>query len=439
MSLRPIGRRRSPGAVRRIVETIVLLVIATVMTGTFLTEGWGWPIIVSSGSMAPAYFGPHRAVRCPDCGMEFDCDADASLAATTATCPNCGRRGIPLDSEVMSGDRLLVDRATFAARAPRRWEAALFRCPEQAADYCVKRIVGLPGETVAIRGGDVYIDGAIARKSLAEQRETAILVHDTKWSGEKSELPSRWSPQPIESWQPVGSGFQSAADGRAVNWLSYTHWRHGPGDAATIEASPVLDDDGYNASVSRVLNPVTDLMLVARLSAIGDGTLFLRANDGRETYQVAIEPVTGKIALSRNENVLQSSQTAPGLLNQPAELLLSLFDRQLLLAIDGRERLDFALNGPGEPLRPTSTPLAIGSRGLKVEIVRLQVWRDIYYTASRRAASLPTKLGPDEYFVLGDNSPISHDSRAWMRGEPVPAALLVGRPLRLSSSGGGGR
>ncbi len=434
MPLRPPSRRRSPGAIRRIVETIVLLVIAAVMTGTFLAEGWSWPIIISSGSMAPAYFGPHRAVRCPDCGMEFDCDADASLAAATATCPNCGRRGIPLDTEVMAGDRLLADRATFMARAPRRWEVALFRCPEQAADYCVKRIVGLPGETVEIRGGDVYIDGAIARKSLAEQRETAILVHDTKWSGERSDLPSRWSPQPTESWQPVGSGFRCAPDGTAINWLTYTHWCRRPGGAATIEETPVLDEDGYNASVSRPLNPVSDLMLVARLTAVGNGTLFLRANDGRETYQVAIEPVTGKIALSRNENVLQSIQTAPGLLDRPSELLLSLFDRQVLLAVDGRERLVHALAETGEPLRPTSRPLAIGSHGLKVEITRLQVWRDIYYMASRRAAATEVTLRPDEYFVLGDNSPISRDSRPWTGGEPVPATLLVGRPLRFSHS-----
>ncbi|HEY2148265.1 MAG TPA: S26 family signal peptidase [Pirellulales bacterium] len=437
MPLRPPGRRRSRGPVRRFVEAIVLLAITAAMASEFLIEGWSWPIIVSSGSMAPAYFGPHRAVRCPDCGMEFDCDADPLLTAATATCPNCGRRGIPLDSEELAGDRLLVDRATFAARATRRWEVALFRCPEQTADYCVKRIVGLPGDAIAIRGGDVYIDGSIARKSLAEQRQTAILVHDTKWSGEKSDLPSRWSPQPIESWQPVGSGFQSAADGTAINWLTYTHWRRGPGGAATIEESPVLDEDGYNASISRPLNPVADLLLVARLSAIGNGTLFLRANDGRQTYQVALEPATGKIALSRNENVLQSIQTATGSIDQPSELLLSLFDRQVLLAIDGRERLVFALAGTGEPLRPTSTPLAIGSRGLKVEITRLQVWRDIYYTASRRAAATEAvTLRPDEYFVLGDNSPISRDSRSWTGGEPVPAALLVGRPLRWSSSGG---
>jgi signal peptidase I len=409
--------------------------IAAAMTSEFLVDGWFTPIVVSSGSMAPALSGPHREVRCPDCGMKIDCDADPSFTAGTVTCPNCGRRGIPLDSQIVAGDRLFVDRATFAVRSPRRWEVALFRCPEQAAECCVKRIVGLPGETVEIRGGDVFIDGAIARKSLDQQRSMAVLVHDTAWTGDKSDLPSRWSPQPADGWQTVGPGFRSTSDGPGIHWLIYTHWRRGPGNAATIEESPVFDEDGYNPTVSRPLNSVTDLMLAARLSAFGGGTLFLKANDGHETYQIAIEPATGKIALARGENVLRSIQTAPGLLDQPTELILSLIDRQILLAIGGRERLAFPIPATDQPLRPTSTPLAIGNRGLTVEVSRLQLCRDVYYTSPRTGKTNPAaRLGPGEFFVLGDNSPISRDSRSWTGGEPLPAALLIGRPLRLFSA-----
>jgi signal peptidase I len=433
-------RRRSRGPVRRTVETVVFFAIAATMASEFLVEGWVWPIVVSSGSMAPAYLGPHRMVRCPDCGMPFDCDADASLAAATVTCPNCGRREIPLDSEIISGDRLLVDRATFAVRSPQRWELAMFRGPERAEEYCVKRIVGLPGETVEIRGGRVYIDGTIACKSLPQQCSMAIPVHDTAWAGDKRDLPSRWSAQPFDDWQAAGSGFRSTVSTAVVNWLSYTHWRRGPGSAGAIEESSVFDEDGYNPSVSRPLNRVTDLMLVARLSAIGAGTLLLRANDGREAYQIAIKPATGTISLSANEKVVRSIQTAPALLDQPTELLFSLFDRQILLAIGGRQRLLFLLAPTEGPWRPTSTPFAIGHRGLRVEITRLQIWRDAYYTSPRSTgASSVTRLGPDEYFVLGDNSPISRDSRLWTGGRPFPAELLVGRPLRLSSSGNSAR
>jgi hypothetical protein len=45
-------------------------------------------------------------------------------------------------------------------------------------------------------------------------------------------------------------------------------------------------------------------------------------------------------------------------------------------------------------------------------------------------------LGPDEYFVLGDNSAHSEDSRYWPVAG-VPAAALVGKPLFLHQPGGG--
>ena len=301
---------------------------------------------------------------CPDCGMEFAYDADSSIEAGSVTCPNCGRRGLESNSQIAAGDRLLVDRATFGWRRPRRWEVALFRCPEHASDYCVKRVVGLPGETVEIRGGDVYVDGAIARKSLDQQRALAVLVHDTAWSGGQSNLPNRWSSQPDVGWQMDGTGWRSAADSERINWLNYVHWRRVPGAPPTIEVSPVDDDDSYNQTTSRQLNPVSDLMLVGQLSASGEGTLLLKANYGGEAFQIAIESATGVVSLSRGDRVVQTAQAAPGLLDRPTEIVLSLFDRQLLLAIGGRELLSYPIDSLEKPARPTSAPFSIGSRGL---------------------------------------------------------------------------
>ena len=82
------------------------------------------------------------------------------------------------------------------------------------------------------------------------------------------------------------------------------------------------------------------------------------------------------------------------------------------------------------PLRAVARPLAIGVRALEVEIQRLAVYRDVYYTPPTHANGRAVRqLGPEEYFVLGDNSPVSVDSRDWMGGETVAAGLLVGRPL----------
>ena len=45
-----------------------------------------------------------------------------------------------------------------------------FRSQSKAGEIAVKRVVGLPGETIEIRDGDIYADGRIQRKTLAQQR-----------------------------------------------------------------------------------------------------------------------------------------------------------------------------------------------------------------------------------------------------------------------------
>src|SRR5262245_51280820 len=61
-------------------------------------------------------------------------------------------------------DRVLADKLTTMLRPPRRWEVMIFRFPSDERALYVKRIVGLPGEKLAIRGGDIWVDGKIARK-----------------------------------------------------------------------------------------------------------------------------------------------------------------------------------------------------------------------------------------------------------------------------------
>jgi signal peptidase I len=427
-----LRRRRPRGPVRRIVELGVLISIAGIMASAFLVEGWLAPIVVSSGSMATTLLGPHRVARCPDCGMEFTCDAESSRENASATCPNCGRSGIELTPEVVGGDRLFVDRCTFALRAPRRWEVALFRCPERASDYCIKRIVGLPGEAVEIRGGDVYVDGSIARKPLDHQREIAILVHDSAWSNAASNLPNRWSAEPDSGWQMVDAGWQCKSQGPSLDWLNYVHWRRTPGAPTTIEESPIRDEDGYNQTTSRKLNDVTDLMLVCRLSASGKGKLLLKARDGREELQISVRPSTGAIALARNGREVQSVQAAAGVLDRPTEVVLSLVDQQVVVAVGGQTELIYPYDPPGNEEHAPSQPFSIGAVGLNVLIARLQIWRDVYYTPpTKSAASTICHLGPDEYFVLGDNSPISRDSRPWTGGDVLSGSVLIGRPLSV--------
>jgi signal peptidase I len=76
-------------------------------------------------------------------------------------------------------DRVIADRLTYRLRDPRRGEIVVLKTPEGAEEACgqsgtfVKRIIGLPGERVAMRAGDVYINGTLLdeRSYLSESRQ----------------------------------------------------------------------------------------------------------------------------------------------------------------------------------------------------------------------------------------------------------------------------
>ena len=59
------------------------------------------------------------------------------------------------EKRTVAGDRIFV--AKFLK--PRRWDLVVFRFPEKPAEIYVKRLVGLPGETVHIEEGAIWIDG----------------------------------------------------------------------------------------------------------------------------------------------------------------------------------------------------------------------------------------------------------------------------------------
>ena len=125
---------------------------------------------------------------------------------------------------------------------------------------------------------------------------------------------------------------------------------------------------------------------------------------------------------------------------------VSLVDQQFLLALDGQTLRACPFARPEPPKTPPSCPLAIAAQGVRVTVRGLRVYRDVYYTESvgsegHRQSSPPTRLGAGQYYALGDNSPVSEDSRCWPTCGEVDAKLLVGKPLvavtpaRLSLAG----
>lgn len=75
--------------------------------------------------------------------------------------------GDSMSPALENGDVVLVNRLIYDMKGPARGDVVAYRPGgNENVHYSVKRIVGLPGETVQIKDGSVYIDGEIAEKHI---------------------------------------------------------------------------------------------------------------------------------------------------------------------------------------------------------------------------------------------------------------------------------
>ncbi len=58
---------------------------------------------------------------------------------------------------IQEGDRIIASRLAYINEDPQRYDIVIFRYPDDEKEYYVKRIIGLPGETVQIVDGIVYV------------------------------------------------------------------------------------------------------------------------------------------------------------------------------------------------------------------------------------------------------------------------------------------
>ncbi|TXT36305.1 MAG: signal peptidase I [Planctomycetota bacterium] len=218
--------------------------------------------------------------------------------------------------------------------------------------------------------------------------------------------------------------------------------------------------------------------------------LLLELNEGVHRFRCRINPNTGEAQLLRvvwlnrteeeDELLAKATTSLRGVGSHRVEF--ANVDQRLCLWIDGR-LIDFGSKSEYtlkeiENLGPQDedlTPIGIAARGMNVEVSHLQIHRDIYYQSTheqqsqdyspltshqeewspcstgqhlRYLLSKPAawwesyqacrrdaqfELGPDEFMMLGDNSPRSKDSRLWendrraQHRHAVPRSALVGK------------
>ena len=67
--------------------------------------------------------------------------------------------GSSMETTLSDGDQLIVDKISYRFREPNRYDIVVFPYHYEENTYYIKRIIGLPGETVQIVDGTVWIDG----------------------------------------------------------------------------------------------------------------------------------------------------------------------------------------------------------------------------------------------------------------------------------------
>ena len=446
--------------IRRLYSILFLLLFAFLIVRTLCVEPFG----VTTGSMAETILGNRRCAACPRCGAE-NCAGSPDDAKSNfnpqeyAACWNCNFAPLNLASLApgeIQGDRLLVDKLVYSIRAPKRWEVAVFHCPVDDRKPYVKRVVGLPGETFRLWEGDAYANGEILRKSMDQIRETRIpfFSHDEApaegWS-------SRWEIGPAAGREKLPATKAKLPDVAAVIQpkalvldarneafgLTYVHR-----DLESEKPDFVRDRLGYNGGGRRrEWLPVHDFCVSAEIEVgSGEGSLAMRLSDGADSAIVEL-PIgfgtAGSMAREGGDPVpLHSKATLkPG---STVRIEFAFVDRRIHLAIDNRElavpidvpKVPRKIGGTGPAgLRPgLMRPFQFGVRGASVVVRRLVLYRDIHYRTDDDDCSNATrsdlKLAVDEYFVLGDNSASSSDSRVWST-PGVPESFFLGKPFLI--------
>ncbi|MEZ6017704.1 MAG: signal peptidase I [Planctomycetota bacterium] len=328
-------------------------------------------------------------------------------------------------------DTVLVDRLAYLAGDPARFDVAVFRFPLDRERAFVKRVWGLPGDTLRISNGDVQRlepDGTWR----APQRSARVM--DEMWL-------------PLEhhgGWELVGATIDVSAGevaaaaievGATGGALIYPR-----GAAERDDAARIVDlyRDGYPEALRAQMperggqNVVGDLRLgFDVLVPEGDAALtlvtvevFERAEDGWHVARATVPVDEGALTLVAEAPAAQlapagaqaepaappGADTAHLHRGQRARVTLSTLDdvaRVTLTGATGSATRAVSLAA----VEPLGSYVRITCDG-RATLSGLSLARDVHYVLGRAATD--TWTVPDRaYFVLGDNTQRSVDSREW--------------------------
>lgn len=78
--------------------------------------------------------------------------------------------GSSMETTLSDGDHLIVDKISYRFDDPERFDIIVFPFQYDTDTYYIKRIIGMPGETVQIDdGGNIYIDGEVLEENYGRE------------------------------------------------------------------------------------------------------------------------------------------------------------------------------------------------------------------------------------------------------------------------------
>jgi signal peptidase I len=481
-----VERKQDSGIVETLQSLVVAFVIAMVFRG-FVIEGF----VIPTGSMAPTLLGKHLQKHSDQTGQYFS----VGLGSRTAVSPSqfvdpLLGRNIPLSvaeakkSTVRRGDRVLVHKTLYPFFQPERYDVVVFKNPTDtqgaSANY-IKRLIGLPGETLWIADGDIFTKRgdspfAVQRKPEHIQRSLwrrisdsdAIVTDQLAMSGPWRGPP--WNDRPRGAWT-----FENRTWVCSDSDPSVLEWDH--------SRIPIDDWLPYNMLMSRVQPiPVSDIRVSATITPASENlaaSFTLEAIGHQFTWML----VDGNASISMQsehgdeQRVEVSIETwAAG---SPTRVEFWHVDQALSMYIDGEKVTELFYDfGPEQRLRlatgaDSTEPIeAIAGKsggppkliwqfdGSPLTMTRLQVDHDLYYRSSPlplRATKNPTKpgneqlveyrspafgthpdklavLNEDQFLMAGDNSAYSLDGRLWGNPDEYVAAQFDDSPFVVHRS-----
>ena len=467
--------KSSTAAADSIATTLEWLITAFILAfvfRAFVMEAFRIP----TGSMADTLKGAHFKLRCTQCGFGYDYGfqqlyyrlpseyvppGDIPLLPSGPRCSSCGYfLGSDVKMPVANGDRILVLKTIYQFVLPNRWDVVVFKNPVEPRINYIKRLIARPGEKLEIIDGDIYINGTIARKPPKVQNELWLPVYNNDYppvQPNEAHFNGHSWRQPFKNindsiWQLTEPNnptiFTLNSPPEKINTIAYD----------TSVGNNFQATCAYNETDKYEFMPtVSDLKTKFYVKSEQVSGVIGAVLSKYETSYHARADMSGQMVIFKSKNGTKSTDLAEKQIApiSPGKNILVEFanvDHQLIFTV-GSETLTVDLgrdpNDAGTRLTDISPQISIFGSG-KLELSHVAVFRDLYYLdrdlshkmspTCRAAEGTPITLGKDEFFVCGDNSPSSYDSRWWgsegvgnagkrYRMGIVPRDYLVGKAM----------